>query len=133
MNEDLGENLRRALAKTIVDVLNDALKKDPDAISKLFSRRVEVNETLARHPTIQVRKHSGSKDSTCPDCGLESEHDSECIRAGTIPPYRDTYVMGLLGLINGVVGANRYNNRGYVTIQPGKTRNSIERFRLGDL
>lgn len=133
MIDDLGESVRRTLAKAVVDLLNDALQKDPDAIGRLFSHRVEVNEALAMHPTVQVRKHSGSRDATCPDCGLESEHDKECIRAGSLPPYHDIYIMGLLGLINGVVGPDRRGRRGYVTMVPGKKKDSIERFQLQDL
>jgi len=37
-----------------VDFLNEALALDPVAISKLFLYKVQCNEELADHPTIQV-------------------------------------------------------------------------------
>ena len=41
-----------------VRVLNDALERDPKAVRELFKHRVPVNNTLAEHPTIQVRNDS---------------------------------------------------------------------------
>ena len=38
----------------IVSVLNEALKLDHDAVSKLVTAHVPCNEALANHPTIQV-------------------------------------------------------------------------------
>lgn len=37
-----------------VDLLNQALFDDREAITKLFEHRVSCNEALAYHPTIQV-------------------------------------------------------------------------------
>lgn len=39
----------------VLNTLNDALKKDPEAINKLFLYRVPINEEIRDHPTIQVR------------------------------------------------------------------------------
>ena len=38
-----------------VEILNEALRFDPDAITKLVDHRVPCNKDLASHPTIQVR------------------------------------------------------------------------------
>ena len=37
-----------------VRVLNDALKRDPDAITELVNLRVPCNDRLAAHPTIRI-------------------------------------------------------------------------------
>lgn len=39
-----------------VDLLNQALFDDREAITKLFEHRVSCNEALAYHPTIQVKE-----------------------------------------------------------------------------
>jgi len=41
-------------ANDIIELLNDALKIDKEAISKIFLNRVLCNEKLANHPTIQI-------------------------------------------------------------------------------
>jgi hypothetical protein len=38
----------------VVDVLNDALRRDGGAINALLSARIPCNESLADHPTIVV-------------------------------------------------------------------------------
>ena len=48
----------------IVDVLNDAFKRDPDAITKLVTTRVSCNVKLADHPTIIVREDTGVGSNT---------------------------------------------------------------------
>jgi hypothetical protein len=67
--------LKKLLAEAFVTVLNRALESDPDAIRALFAHRVECNEKLADDPSIQVR-------------ALEGEATT----------------LGMLGLINGLVG-----------------------------
>ena len=57
-----------------VTVLNDALERDPEAVTELVNMRVKCNESLAAHPTIQVQNSSG-------------EHR-----------------IGVLGILNGVLG-----------------------------
>lgn len=37
-----------------IDLLNEALKRDPAAINALYNKRVKCNDDLAKHPTIQV-------------------------------------------------------------------------------
>lgn len=72
------------LAQQCADLLNDALKLDPTAVATLVGMRVPCNEKLADHPTIQVRQ------------------DGE-----------NTFSVGLLGLLNGIIGANA-KNHGYL-------------------
>jgi hypothetical protein len=40
--------------KTFLDTLNEAIKADRDAVDMLCEHRVECNDELADHPTIQV-------------------------------------------------------------------------------
>ena len=42
-----------------VKVLNEALERDPEAISRLINLRVDCNDRLAAHPTIQVADYAG--------------------------------------------------------------------------
>jgi len=63
--------IRRAVA-----VLNEALERDPQAITALVNLRVPCNERLAGHPLIRVGVHGG-----------------------------ETRV-GVLGLLNGALGAS---------------------------
>ena len=63
--------------KRAIAFLNDALERDPDAITRLFNARVECNEKMINHPTIQV--------------GV----------------YDDEFKLGVLGLINGLFGYKR--------------------------
>ena len=60
----------------VVEFLNDALEKDRTAISKLVNDRVDCNDELAEHDTIQVKCYEGEQS------------------------------VGLLGLINGLFGKN---------------------------
>ena len=57
-----------------VEVLNEALERDPEAMTRLVNLRVDFNSDLAGHPTIQVS------------------------RIG------DVHRIGVLGLINGALG-----------------------------
>ncbi len=56
-----------------VDLLNECLITDKEAISKLVNERVVVSETLADHPIIQVRAINGD------------------------------YLLGILGILNGIL------------------------------
>ena len=60
--------------KRAVAVLNDALERDPEAITKLFNLRVECNDRLEGHPFVQVSLYGGTRK------------------------------IGLLGLLNGMLG-----------------------------
>jgi hypothetical protein len=42
-----------------VTVLNEALERDPEAISRLINLRVDCNDRLAAHQTIQVADYGG--------------------------------------------------------------------------
>lgn len=59
----------------VVELLNEALALDPEAICKFIGLRVRINKTLDEHPTIQTGK-------------LED----------------DIYTLGPLGLLNGLFG-----------------------------
>ena len=57
-----------------IEILNDALERDPAAMTRLINLRVPCNDRLAAHPTIAA--------------GL----------------YDDVHKVGVLGLLNGVLG-----------------------------
>jgi len=57
-----------------IKVLNDALERDPVAITKLVNLRVDCSTQLVNHPTIQTSA------------------------------YHDVAKVGVLGLINGIIG-----------------------------
>ena len=42
-----------------LEVLNDALKRDPEAITQLVNLRVPCNSELAAHPLVQVADYEG--------------------------------------------------------------------------
>lgn len=58
----------------VIELLNDATKRDPEAIARLINIRTLCNESLSNHPTIQV----------------SDEHGRDAV--------------GLLGIINGIFG-----------------------------
>lgn len=62
-------NVQRAL-----DVLNDALERDPRALTQLVNARVTCNEKLTKHRSVQTRALNGE------------------------------YKLGILGLVNGILG-----------------------------
>jgi len=57
-----------------VELLNDALERDAQAVTQLVNLRADCNERLAAHPTIKVQK------------------------------YGDVHRIGILGLLNGALG-----------------------------
>ena len=59
-----------------VELLNDVLERDPEAITRLINMRVDCNENLANHGTAKVQK------------------------------FGDVYRIGVLGLLNGVLGGS---------------------------
>jgi hypothetical protein len=69
----------------VIKILNEALESDREAITKLFTSRVECNEDLANHPTIQVGDYHGN----------------------------GKHMVGILGLLNGLFGI-RADGRGYL-------------------
>ncbi len=72
MTAILDPTVRRALL-----VLNDALERDPQALTHLVNARISCNEKMIGHPTVQVKVD-----------------------------YAD-YKIGILGLINGILGYKR--------------------------
>ena len=60
----------------VIELLNDAFAKDPEAMSLLAQARVVCNDMLADHPTIQVGK------------------------------FDEKYKVGLIGILNGIFGTN---------------------------
>lgn len=96
--------------KDIIKVLNEALKIDGNAINELFSKRVEVNNKLANHKSIQVRQQKEEK--TC--------------------------TLSILGLLNGIIGIDK-NVYGPITAYYSETgtddseesiRDKITKFQL---
>ncbi len=69
---------RAASIEHAVDVLNRAVRADPDAVAELVCARVPCNLSLAKDPTIQVHADG--------DGG--------------------TYRAGLLGIVNGIFGVD---------------------------
>ncbi len=63
--------------KRALDILNDALERDPEALTQLINARVSCNERMTKHKTVQVGVHGGD------------------------------YRVGVLGLINGILGYKR--------------------------
>ena len=74
-----------------IEVLNRALKADPDCILALCEQRVECNEALANDETIQCARLGGPDPAT-----------SDATNPDLLPPPR--YGIGLLGIVNGIFG-----------------------------
>lgn len=78
-------SLNQVTPADAVILLNEALQADRDAIKLLFAQRVECNEKLAFHPTIQVKQTE----------------------------LYAIYSVGFLGLLNGIFGINE-NMAGFI-------------------
>ena len=76
----------------VVNLLNEALALDYDAISKLVENRVSCNKAIADHPTIQVRYDRGTKTGG------------------------GAYLVGMLGMINGLFDADSEGNGSIVAV-----------------
>lgn len=90
-------------SQNAIDLLNEIHKLDPRVLQDLVSRRVECNEALAMHPSVQVGAHQ----RVCYQCHGEKRFwigtpdESDCIICkGT--GVRDECVVGLLGILNGL-------------------------------
>lgn len=68
---------KQALADLLIERLNEIASHDLEALHQLIETRVPCNEALANHPTVQVQKAADG----------------------------NGYVVGILGLLNGLVGA----------------------------
>ena len=73
--------IHSATPESAIELLNEALTSDPEAMEVLFEVRIFCNEELANHPTIQVMDVQKSDGS---------------------PAYK----VGLLGLLNGIFGVD---------------------------
>ena len=86
-----------------VDLLNDVLERDPEAITRLINMRVDCNESLANHATAKVQK------------------------------FGETYRIGVLGLLNGVLGGSPSGDIGAKGSINGDTGNFIKIKKFVDL
>jgi hypothetical protein len=85
-----------ALADYIISFLNELVKVDLQALEALVETRVPCNEILAQHPTVQV---------TTTDEGAK---------------------VGLLGILNGIVGARPEDGWGYIAANFGDDGHLID-------
>jgi hypothetical protein len=80
-------------AEGAIKFLNEIHALDPTVLPKLISHRVECNQALADHPTVQVGF-----------CGEFGEMNSGLA---------DKYVVGFMGILNGLFGIRDYGS-GYI-------------------
>jgi len=86
-----------------VDVLNEALSLDSEAINALIKARVKCNEDLSNHPSIQI--------------GVNDD---------------GSYRVGLLGIINGLFGADDITQYGAIGAKMDDTTGQTIKFILMD-
>ena len=89
-----------ALANRIIDSLNEYLAIDPSALHHLIEFRVPTNQALADHPSVQVNAEG------------------------------ETPVVGLLGILNGIVGVIPGSEIGYITAVFSDDESTLLRFEL---
>lgn len=82
----------------VIDFLNEINEIDPDAIHKLVERRVQCNERLADHSTVQVRVIPTDEEYPEP---TDEEYPEPAEERPDV-----TYQVGLLGILNGIFGIN---------------------------
>ena len=75
MFDDITKATKQDLADLLIKRLNEISKTDPTAMEWLLKNRVECNDALADHPTVQVNSEG------------------------------DKPMVGMLGILNGLVGA----------------------------
>ena len=93
-----------------IEVLNRALEADRAAISALFETRSLVREeALIDDPTIQVGPHE------------------DLVRQGNLGLQRTRWLLGPLGIINGIFGI-REDGYGHITMDVNDNTGMIERF-----
>lgn len=93
------------IARRIVELMNEALELDPDAVTALRSHYVPCNVALTGHESIQVGLVPGDH----PERG---------------------YQVGLLGILNGIAGVDFRTNWGAVSVIVDKESGRIERFEV---
>ncbi len=93
------------IARRIVELMNEALALDPGAVNALCGQRVDCNEEIGDHESIQVL------------LGQENEMG-------------DGLQVGLLGILNGIAGADDRDHWGAVSAIVDKESGAIERFEV---
>jgi len=83
---DRTEEEKVKLATEVITYLNEVLALDPEAITNLCEQRVFANPELVNHPTTQI----GALRDSSP-------------------------AVGLLGILNGLIGVQPRNQWGYVS------------------
>ena len=89
--------------ESAVEVLNEALERDPEAMTELINLRVDCNARLATHPTIRVQKIGNA------------------------------YRIGILGILNGALGGGPSGDIGAKGTINSKTGNFLHIKRFVDL
>jgi hypothetical protein len=89
----------------VLDFLNDLLTYDKDALNKLIETRVPCNSKLAHHETVQV---VGSTDENL----------------------KQTYEVGFLGILNGLVGIHEESGYGYISAAYDDSNDNLLGFEL---
>ena len=82
----------------IVDLMNELLEKDKEAIETLINYHVPCNEAIQNHPTVQVRKHN------------------------------EQMQVGLLGILNGFFGCDENGYGSICTYVEDDDHSKIEKF-----
>ena len=75
---------KKITVQDVLDLLNELLQQDPEAVKALVNSRVRCNKRVANHPTIQVAARN----------------------SGTSDVLDEIYEFGLLGLLNGLFGVD---------------------------
>jgi len=83
----------------VVEFLNEAIKLNSSAMHMLINSRVQCNEALAKHPTIQVMKGPQGVD----------------------------WSVGMLGILNGIFGINE-NGYGCIVADFDSETQQLKRF-----
>ncbi len=69
----------------VIVFLNELIELDKDMVVELLIKRIPCNKAIAEHPTVQVF------------CDVELSGQS----------FKNVYSVGMMGIINGLFGANR--------------------------
>jgi hypothetical protein len=91
-----------ALANRVINSLNEYLALDPSAMYNLVEFRTPTNQALTDHSSVQVNTE------------------------GKVP------VVGLLGILNGIVGVMPDSELGYITAVFDSSRKILLRFELSN-
>lgn len=100
--DERSEEQKRKIALETIELLNELLELDHDAIEDLLGHRTRCSHGLAWHNTVQVEEAEGT------------------------PP---THTVGMLGILNGLVGI-RKDRWGYITAVFDDETKKLLRFQL---